>query len=111
MRATSRASLLALIGISLRKQGALAEAEHFLLESLGHVEVAVEPIALNGLADLCLVIDRATEARDYFACALATSQGRLYYEARAALGLAIVDSRLKSDEDVASLEMASSNWA
>lgn len=90
-RVISRCSFLAHLGISYRKQGLLNEAEQSLLESLAHIEVAVESIALNGLGELYLTLKRHDQARQYFERAVSVSKERPYYLAKATLGLLAIE--------------------
>lgn len=108
-RVISRASLLALLGVSYRKQGLYDQAEELLLESLPNIEVAVEPIALNGLAEVYLATGNIAKAKEYFELNISKNKERPYYFARATLGVCKADlvgsnkeieKRLKQAEEI-----------
>lgn len=99
-RAISRATQLALLGISHFKQGKMEAAERFLVESLtpkdenGNIlpmDPSVEPMALNALGDLYVAMSLPNDAHSYFERCRLLSQDRPYHLAKATLGLLQVE--------------------
>ncbi len=101
-RVVSKATFLALLGISYIKQGLAGQAERLLHDSLSHIHLHIKQIALVGLGELYLILRRLDESRQYFEQALSVSIGRSYYVAQSVLGLLQVDiacSKVKGVSD------------
>lgn len=90
-RVVSKATFLALLGISYIKQGLGGQAERLLHDSLPHIHLHTKQIALIGLGELYLILRRLDESRQYFEQALSVSIGRPYYMVKSVLGLLQVD--------------------
>lgn len=91
-RVVSKATFLALLGISYAKQGLTGQAERLLRDSLSHIHLHIKQIALIGLGELYLILRRPEESRQYFEQALSVSIGRPYYVAQSVLRLLQADT-------------------